>query len=90
MTAAEPLAVAETVVHILEELGIRYVIGGSVASSVLGEPRSTLDVDIMAKIDEGQARALCDRLQSDFYADADAAAEAVRFGSAFKDRKSVV
>ncbi len=34
----------------LEDLGIPYLVGGSLASSVLGEPRSTNDIDILADI----------------------------------------
>ena len=34
----------EPVVEALEELGVRYRVGGSVASSAFGVPRSTLDI----------------------------------------------
>lgn len=34
-------------VEILEDMGVSYFIGGSVASSVHGLPRSTLDVDLV-------------------------------------------
>jgi hypothetical protein len=39
VTPIDPLAVAAHLAAILDRLNIRYVIGGSVASSVLGEPR---------------------------------------------------
>ena len=42
MTPADPVAVATIVAAILEELGIRFVIGVSVASSLMGKPRSSL------------------------------------------------
>jgi len=34
----------------LEELGVRYAVGGSLSSSLHGVMRSTLDVDIVADV----------------------------------------
>ena len=34
-------------IEALERLGITYMVVGSLASSVYGEPRSTLDIDIV-------------------------------------------
>jgi hypothetical protein len=67
----------------LDEIGARWAIGGSIASTVHGEPRATNDVDIIAVLDEPQARALCARLGAAFHADPDTAAEAVRRRSSF-------
>jgi hypothetical protein len=83
VNAIDPISIAVHIAGILEELGIRYVIGGSVASSVLGEPRSTLDLDLMVEIDERSARLLVVRLQPDFYAEEEDAIDAVRRGSSF-------
>ena len=44
---SDPVAVALSVGQILEACGLRYLVGGSLASSMSGEPRSTLDVDIV-------------------------------------------
>ena len=44
---SDPVAVALSVAQILEACGLRYLVGGSLASSMSGEPRSTLDVDIV-------------------------------------------
>lgn len=38
----------------LEKAGIRYMIAGSVASSIYGEPRNTLDIDMVVLPDPGQ------------------------------------
>jgi hypothetical protein len=46
----EPIAVASLVANLLNGLGVPYVIGGSFASSVHGEPRSTNDVDMVADL----------------------------------------
>jgi hypothetical protein len=83
MTPVDPLATAALVAGLLEALGIPYVIGGSVASSVLGEPRSTLDLDLMIDADEGRVRALVETLRAEFYVDLDDAIAAVRGPSSF-------
>jgi hypothetical protein len=38
----------------LEKAGIRYMIAGSVASSIYGEPRNTLDIDMVVLPDPNQ------------------------------------
>ncbi|MGH9846593.1 MAG: hypothetical protein ACREEM_48460 [Blastocatellia bacterium] len=43
---ADAVTVAHAVTQTLEDLGIVYWIGGSMASSIYGTPRSTQDVDI--------------------------------------------
>lgn len=42
----------------LEQLGIRYMVSGSVASTLFGEPRMTHDVDLVAFLDESAIAAL--------------------------------
>jgi hypothetical protein len=68
---------------VLDELGIRYYAGGSVASSVHGVPRYTQDIDLVAELKVEQADRLAARLSSDFYADANQMREAIRVGRAF-------
>ena len=62
----------------LEALGIRHTIGGSLASAFAGEPRSTVDIDIVAEIAEPQVDGLVSRLSPTFYIDADALRRAIR------------
>jgi hypothetical protein len=50
--------VAAHVASILGQLGVRYSIGGSLASSVSDEPRSTLDVDIVVALEESHVASL--------------------------------
>lgn len=57
------------VLRALNELRIRYFIGGSVASAFYGIPRATMDVNIVAEIAEAQAAALGRLLQAAFYLD---------------------
>jgi len=41
-------------IFVLDNIGVPYYIGGSVASSVFGLPRSTMDVDVVADIKRSQ------------------------------------
>ena len=45
---SDPLRVALQVAQIFESLEIPYLVGGALASAVLGEPRATEDIDIVA------------------------------------------
>ena len=86
MTAAplsEELAVTLRVVHALERLGVRYLVGGSLASSLHGNPRTTNDADIVAELDESHVDALVTDLAADFYVSDVAVREALRRGSSF-------
>lgn len=47
---ADPLVVVVKVAQIFDDLGIPYVVGGSLASSMYGIPRATQDVDLIAAI----------------------------------------
>ena len=71
------------VLTVLDRLGVRYCVGGSVASSVHGAARSTLDADLAAELDEPAAMSLIAALQNDYYASEIAAREAVRNRSCF-------
>src|SRR5437879_5817617 len=79
----DPVAVAVIIGRELEKLGVPYVVGGSFASSLHGEPRSTNDVDVVADLDRATALKFVDSLGEAFYADALAATEAVRAGGSF-------
>ncbi len=70
-------------IALLDELGIRYFAGGSVASSIHGIARFTQNVDIVADLKPEQIETLTSRLGSNFYADAGQMREALRFGRAF-------
>lgn len=74
----DPIAVAIAVSGILDALAIPHTVGGSIASSFAGEPRSTIDIDVVAAIHESQVEPLVAALASDFYVDAPALHRAVR------------
>jgi hypothetical protein len=83
MNALDPLSVAAEITAVLEELRIPYVIGGSVAASLLGEPRSTLDLDIMIDCGADQTRELATRLSETCYVDEETAVDAARMRRSF-------
>ena len=80
---SDPIRVMLLVAEVLEGLGISYLVGGSVASSILGEPRSTEDVDIVADLRPEHLDKLVSALQGEFYVDEAAMGEAIRQRSSF-------
>ncbi len=75
---AEPLAVALLVGEVLDDLGVPWLVGGSVASSLHGIPRSTQDVDLVADLLGVHVAAFTAALQDRFYVDAQAVMGAVK------------
>ncbi len=71
------------VTQVLEQLGIPYVVGGSLASSLHGVMRATLDVDIVADMHLNQISALEAALAPEFYADGDMMRDAIERRSSF-------
>lgn len=61
MTLADFLG---NVLRQLDDAGIDYMIGGSVASSIYGEPRTTRDVDIVVQVEDQSLRSLFANLRS--------------------------
>ena len=74
----DPVSVALRVAEILEACGLRYLVGGSLASSMSGEPRSTLDVDIVVAMAATDVDRLVHSLRGEFDVDELAVARAVR------------
>jgi hypothetical protein len=83
VTAPDPVELALILSRVLERLGVRYCIGGSVASSVYGEVRTTLDVDIVAELGEQHVDALVAATQADFHILDESVRRAVRDKSSF-------
>jgi len=74
----DPVAVALSVAQILEASGLRYLVGGSLASSLSGEPRSTLDVDIVVAMTTSDVGRVAEALGAEFDVDEMAVLRAVR------------
>ncbi|MBN2493423.1 MAG: hypothetical protein JXR96_02430 [Deltaproteobacteria bacterium] len=78
MPLAQAVECTLEVARVLDELGVPYLVGGSLASSLHGIPRSTQDADLVAELELSHVSRLVERLGSDFYLDADAIREAIR------------
>lgn len=76
-------AAMQPVLDAFTQLGISYFVGGSVASSIYGIPRATLDVDLVADPGTHQVDALVACLQNAYSISEDAAREAVARQSSF-------
>lgn len=89
MTAEED--VLARVARLLSDLGIPYMVAGSLASSFHGKPRMTHDADIVIDpTPEGLDRLVAELSAADFYVDLTAARDALRFRRQFNviDRAS--
>lgn len=71
------------VTQTLERLGIPYAVGGSLASSLHGVMRSTLDVDIVADMRVEHIQLLVSALSKEFYADDEMMKSAIEHHSSF-------
>jgi hypothetical protein len=80
---SEPIRVLLAVAAALDRRGVEYLLGGSLASSVLGEPRSTIDIDLAIVLREASIPDLVCDLEPTFFIDPESAREAVRRGSHF-------
>ena len=77
MMLSDPLRVVATLSRLFDDMGIRYLVGGSLASSVYGTPRATQDVDVVAELHKDQVDALVAALEPEFYVNLVAVREAV-------------
>ena len=78
-----PIELAVTFTGTLERLGIQYLVGGSLASSVHGEPRSTNDIDVVAELAPMHIGPFIDAVSPEYYVSEDAVREAVASGTSF-------
>lgn len=74
----DPYAVVLMVIEALDRLGVISTVGGSIASSFAGEPRSTVDIDLVAALDESHVDRLVSALSPAFYVDAESLRRAIR------------
>lgn len=79
----EVLQALTPVADVLDQLGIPYCIGGSVASSHFGQPRQTNDVDLIVGMEPGHVAAFASRLSADYYFDVGAIQQAIRLHRSF-------
>lgn len=80
---SEPILVVARLARAFDDLGIPYLVGGSLASSIYGTPRATQDVDVVADITMTHVDALARALGASFHVDAAMIREAVRERGSF-------
>ena len=77
MTDSELVSALRPVALALETLGVRYYLGGSVASSAHGIARASLDADVVAALGPEHVDRLIARLETDYYIPVDRLRSAV-------------
>jgi len=81
MIARPVLDAVKLVVQSFDQLGISYVIGGSVASAIYGMDRSTVDIDIAIDMRPDRVSPLVASLQGEYYADPEMLIDAIKHNS---------
>lgn len=76
MSQPRVLLVALQCAEAFEREGIGYFLGGSLASSMQGEPRSTNDIDFVVDLHPSQVESLARALERDFDIDVESLKEA--------------
>ena len=71
------------VIEAFEALAVPYLVGGSVATSVYGVPRSTLDVDVVAAMTADAVDPFVTALETHYYIDKDMIRDAIRRRASF-------
>jgi hypothetical protein len=79
----EPVEVTLKVTGVFEKLGVPYLIGGSLASTLYGMVRTTQDSDIVAEMRLEHLQPFVSALQQEFYMDDEMIAESLQRNSSF-------
>ncbi len=79
----EPIEITFLVIDVLEKLGIRYLLGGSLASAIYGEPRATRDADILADIKPEHVQDIYELLKQEFNVSTQSIQDAIHHRSSF-------
>jgi hypothetical protein len=83
MTDPDLIRALSPLVHVFDQSCIPYYVSGSLASSVFGIARATIDVDLVAVIEMQHIDVLKTRLQGQYYIDEVMIAEAISHRSSF-------
>ncbi len=79
----EPVEVTLIVTGVFEKLGVPYLIGGSLASTLYGMIRTTQDADIVADMRMEHLEPFVSALQDDFYLDDEMITASIQRQSSF-------
>lgn len=80
---SEPVLVVAELARVFDAIGIRYVVGRSVASSLYGIPRATQDVDLVADVKGSHVDAIVAALTGGFYVDDEMIRDAIKRRASF-------
>jgi hypothetical protein len=80
---SDPVAIGLHIGARLDAIGVGWVVAGSIASSVHGEPRATQDVDMVVALEARHVTAFLEALGRDYYVDSDAMHAAVEASTSF-------
>jgi len=83
MSDVQQSEIIKRLTDVLDELKIRYAIGGSIASSIYGTPRFTQDADITVQSFSSVAEQLYEKLKSDFYISKEAMYQTLKSSGSF-------
>jgi hypothetical protein len=81
--AADLLAALGPVLETLRELGVRHYVAGSIASSVHGLPRASVDADVVAELAPRHAGPLVEALGQAYYVPEERVHDAIRRRGSF-------
>lgn len=79
----EPIEVTLKVTGVFEKLGVPYLIGGSLASTLYGMVRTTQDSDIIAEMRPEHIQSFISSLQNEFFIDEEMIADSIQHNSSF-------
>jgi hypothetical protein len=80
----EPSELLRRFVEVLDRLGIRYLVAGSMATTIYGEPRFTNAIDVVVDLRSEQVDSFCLSFPStDFYCYRESVVDAIRQRSQF-------
>lgn len=79
----ESLLVTLRIAEVLDDLEVRWFLGGSLASSIHGIPRATLDADIVADLRAPLVSSFLRALGKDWYMEEQSVRDAIRNRSCF-------
>jgi hypothetical protein len=69
-----PLGLVAFLASVFQEVDVEWALGGSLASSLMGEARPTMDIDLATRLDADSVREFLSLLGDDFYCDEGAVA----------------
>ena len=79
----EPIEVTLKVTGVLEKLGVPYVIGGSLASTLYGMIRTTQDSDVITEMQPEHVQEFVASLQGEFFIDEEMITDSILNNSSF-------